>query len=102
MQEDRIKMGFRQGERVRIKNPLSEYTGCRGTVIIGATDPPSGVVALGHFVAIDGENGRTRPFLVSDLEPLRIARVAGAGERVRSKSAEADSGKDRRTPFQGD
>jgi hypothetical protein len=83
-------MGFRQGDRVRIKNPLSEYTGCRGTVIIDATAQPSDVVTLGHFVAIDGENGRTRPFLVTDLEPLRAMRVSGAGERERQAPTQGD------------
>ena len=43
-----------------------------------AEDQPEGVHALGHFVAIDGENGRTRPFLIGDLEPLRVARVRPA------------------------
>lgn len=68
-------MSFRQGDRVRVKNPLSEYTGCRGTIVVDAADQPEGVHALGHFVAIDGENGRTRPFLVADLEALQVARV---------------------------
>ena len=70
-------MAFRRGDRVRIRNPRSEYTGCRGTV---AEEPADGVVALGHWVAIDGENGVARPFLVDDLEPLQAA-------RVRSRSA---------------
>lgn len=66
---------FREGDRVRIKNPVSEYTGCRGTIVLDATDQPDGLLPLGHFVAIDGENGRTRPFLIEDLEPLQVARV---------------------------
>ena len=77
-------MHFRNGDRVRIKNPSNEYTGCRGTVVVDAADQPAGVLALGHFVAIDGENGRTRPFLLADLEPLRVARVES-----RSKSRDA-------------
>jgi hypothetical protein len=77
-------MQFRSGDRVRIKNPSNEYTGCRGTIVVDAADQPSGVLALGHFVAIDGENGRTRPFLIADLEPLRVA-------RVRSNSASRDA-----------
>jgi hypothetical protein len=65
-------MGLRQGDRVRIRNPHSEYTGCRGTVV----DPDeAGVSALGRLIAIDGENGIARPFLVGDLEQLRAARV---------------------------
>ncbi|MFK7897418.1 MAG: hypothetical protein AB8G23_16385 [Myxococcota bacterium] len=68
-------MPFQTGDRVRIKNPQSEYTGCRGTV----SDQPGSdsVSTLGHLVAIDGENGMTRPFLVGDLVPLRAARVSG-------------------------
>jgi len=70
-------MGFQQGDRVRIRNPQSEYTGCRGTITDEAAGQAIGVTALGHFVAIDGENGRTRPFLANDLEPLRAASVRG-------------------------
>lgn len=66
-------MDLRQGDRVRIRNPHSEYTGCRGTI----ADPDvQGVTALGRLVAIDGENGLARPFLVGDLERLTVARVA--------------------------
>jgi hypothetical protein len=66
-------MPFQTGDRVRIKNPQSEYTGCRGTI----ADPTSAasVTVLGHLVAIDGENGIKRPFLVSDLVPLQAVRV---------------------------
>ena len=68
-------MPFQTGDRVRIKNSQSEYTGCRGTI----ADQPSsdGVTQLGHLVAIDGENGITRPFLVADLVPLRAVSVRG-------------------------
>jgi hypothetical protein len=68
-------MSFRRGDRVRIIDPNSEYTGCRGTIADAETDPPTSVRVLGHEVAIDGENGRSRPFLVDALEPLRAARV---------------------------
>jgi hypothetical protein len=74
---------FKPGNRVRILRPVSEYTGCRGTI---AEDPsgalPEGIAPLGHFVAIDGENGIIRPFLLSDLVLLRARRVRppGAGE----------------------
>lgn len=95
-------MGFRDGDRVRIKNPASEYTGCRGTIADGEHAAPAGVTALGHQVAIDGENGRTRPFLISDLEPLAAARVrrpaansAGRDDAHSSASADGASG---RTP----
>lgn len=75
-------MSLRPGDRVRITHPNSEYTGCRGTI----ADSPdvAGVHALGHLVAIDGENGITRPFLVSDLEPLLAARVRSRAQDARS------------------
>ena len=89
-------MPFRQGDRVRIKDPLSEYTGSRGTVMIDASDQPEGVLALGYFVAIDGENGRTRPFLVRDLERLQVARVGARSVPGRPAiSAENGRGEDR-------
>jgi hypothetical protein len=78
---------FRQGDRVRIRNPHSEYTGCRGTVV-DADEP--GVTALGRLVAIDGENGIARPFLVADLERLRAARVTGRAEGRRCSESEGD------------
>lgn len=83
-------MSFRRGDRVRIISPNSEYTGCRGTIADAETDQPAFVSVLGHEVAIDGENGRTRPFLVADLEPLRVARVATRSRADRS--GEADGG----------
>lgn len=66
-------MAFCDGDRVRILRTPSEYTGCRGVVVEaeGAGQP----VPLGHLVAIDGENGVTRPFLVGDLELLLPVRV---------------------------
>jgi hypothetical protein len=72
-------MQYRLGDRVRIRNPHSEYTGCRGTI---ADDPAPGIGVLGHHVAIDGENGITRPFLLGDLEPLRPARVRPRGSAL--------------------
>ena len=80
-------MGFRQGDRVRIRNSHSEYTGCHGTIV----DPDeAGVAALGHLVAIDGENGIARPFLVADLELLRAARVALLRESSLRMEVDAD------------
>ena len=70
-----MNLRFRRGDRVRIINSNHEYTGCRGTVADAPSDAASGVVQLGHHVAIDGENGLTRAFLVSDLEPLRAMRA---------------------------
>lgn len=69
-------MSLRQGDRVRIRALHSEYTGCRGTVVDADEE---GTIVLGRQVAIDGENGLARPFLVEDLERLRPARVAAPG-----------------------
>lgn len=82
---------FRRGDRVRVIHPNHEYTGARGTI----ADPPeeAGVALLGHHVAIDGENGLTRPFLVADLQPLRAMRagVHRAGvTRPRESASEQD------------
>jgi hypothetical protein len=49
------------------------------------------VHALGHLVAIDGENGITRPFLVSDLEPLRAVGVRSRARDVRSGEGDGHS-----------
>jgi hypothetical protein len=71
------RVSFQAGDRVRIRKPESEYTGCRGTVV----DDPAlqlntpGVTPLGYFVAIDGENGVRRPFLAQEIEVLRPAVV---------------------------
>lgn len=72
-------MAFRNGDRVRILKTPSEYTGCRGIIV--EAEAASQAVPLGHLVAIDGENGVTRPFLLVDLElllPARVRRNAGA------------------------
>jgi len=81
---------FRRGDRVRIIDPNHEYTGCRGTIADPESADPesahsSGVTVLGHHVAIDGENGLTRPFLVAELQPLRAVR-AGARTRAQQKN----------------
>jgi len=68
-------MSFRPGDRVRIINPNNEYTGCRGTIADSSSEQSAGITVLGHEVAVDGENGMTRPFLVADLELLRAART---------------------------
>lgn len=88
-------MGFSKGDRVRITNPNSEYTGCRGTIADAggaAGEQPSDVIVLGHQVAIDGENGVTRPFLLSDLEALRAARVGGRANEARGTKRESPPG----------
>jgi len=75
---------FRPGDRVRIIHPNHEYTGCRGTIADDAQADADGVTVLGHHVAIDGENGLTRPFLAAELEPLRAARAGGRSAGART------------------
>jgi len=82
----KIEKHFVPGDRVRIRKPRSEYTGCRGTVSQQPGSPGREVAPLGYFVAIDGENGVTRPFLVADLELLEAARV----RRVRRARGRSD------------
>lgn len=68
---------FAVGDRVRVVAGDGPYTGCRGTV----AEPPyplpstSDGAPVGCYVAVDGENGRVRPFLCRELERVRIARV---------------------------
>jgi len=69
---------LRPGDRVRVLQPETVYTGCRGTVV---EDPAALPTPLGHYVAIDGENGTARPFLAQHLERMRPARVRTAGAR---------------------
>ena len=81
-------MSFQTGDRVRIRKPASEYTGCRGCIVDDPGGAANGVTPLGHWVAIDGENGVARPFLVEDLDALRPARVrVPAREAARSGGA---------------
>lgn len=68
--------GFRNGDRVRVCEPEGEYSGCRGTIV----DAPESSgqqceLPLGYMVAIDGENGVSRPFLIQHLEALQLASV---------------------------
>ena len=79
---------FRPGDRVRIINPNHEYTGCRGTVAAQDADAAPGVTVLGHHVAIDGENGILRPFLVTDLQPLRAMRAGSRAAEARRSDSE--------------
>jgi hypothetical protein len=68
-------MTFRAGDRVRVKAPRSEYTGCRGTIMPDPNASEQGTLPFGFYVAIDGETGGPVPFLVEDLERLQGARV---------------------------
>jgi len=68
-------MSFRAGDRVRVKAPGTEYTGCRGTVMPDPSATEQGVLPFGYYVAIDGETGGAKPFLVEHLEQLQGARV---------------------------
>ena len=84
-------MNFRRGDRVRITNPNCEYTGCRGTIADSPSEQPAGILVLGHEVAVDGENGVTRPFLVADLELLRAARVPAGNRDARTRDVDDGS-----------
>ncbi len=83
------------GDRVRIIASGNDYTGCRGTVAPSPYSVPDGEagVPLGYYVDIDGETGGPRPFLVEELESLRVARVRppdSSGPRRRQRRAGAD------------
>ncbi|MDE0885115.1 MAG: hypothetical protein OSB70_06245 [Myxococcota bacterium] len=68
-------MKYFPGDRVRIRRVESEYAGSRGVVAETQATGQGDASPLGCFVAIDGENGRVRPFLIADLELLRAASV---------------------------
>jgi len=82
-------MIFRPGDRVRIKHPGSEYTGCRGTVMADPAATEQGVLPFGYYVAIDGEVGAPRPFMVEDLEAVRGRSVRPMAESARRESERA-------------
>jgi len=78
-------MALKHGDRVRILKERSEYTGCRGMIVQEPSQGSGDLSALGYFVAIDGENGKTRPFLVADLEVLQAASVRRPERSVSAK-----------------
>lgn len=84
-------MRLRTGDRVRVIQPDGPYTGSRGSIARdpNGADPAEDSEPLGYYVAIDGENGRTRPFLAQDLELLGAAR-ARPGRRAASREAGSD------------
>jgi hypothetical protein len=81
---------FRVGERVRVIASEDPYTGCRGTVAEAPSEVPDGADGdpLGCYVAIDGENGRTRPFLAVDLERIPVARARSRPSPARTPARE--------------
>lgn len=96
--EARLTMRFQQGDRVRIVQAKGPYTGCRGTIAdasavtdvagagVGAevgAGVDDGQLPLGYYVAIDGENGVVRPFLVEALE-----RIGAVSSRRRETAAD--------------
>ena len=89
------------GDRVRIRRPDSEYTGCRGSVapapgLAADRSEGQGTLPLGYFVAIDGENGVVRPFLLEDIELLRPASVRRAAAPAGATGRAAEGAPDRR------
>ena len=83
---DSAAKGFHNGDRVRVCQPRGEYSGCRGTIVeapAASGEQPS--LPLGYMVAVDGENGVARPFLIQHLEPIRLAAtrsVTGGASRT--------------------
>ncbi len=90
-----MSLRFQPGDRVRIIHPNHEYTGCRGTIAEAdrAALADDGVTVLGHHVAVDGENGLTRPFLASELEPLRVMRAGTRSARARKPLRDVKAGR---------
>lgn len=78
-------MSFRPGDRVRIRHPESEYTGCRGTIVAGPGSNDPHTLPLGFYVAVDGENGVAQPFLSQDLD--RVAARAVRSSRAAAENA---------------
>lgn len=88
--EARLTMRFQQGDRVRIVQAKGPYTGCRGTIAdasavtdVAGAGVDDGQLPLGYYVAIDGENGVVRPFLVEALE-----RIGAVSSRRRETAAD--------------
>ncbi len=79
-------MRFEQGDRVRVVQAESPYTGCRGTIAGASGSSRDSRLPLGYYVAIDGENGVVRPFLIEALE--RIAAVSSRQPGAASDRAE--------------
>ena len=87
-----MKQGtYRAGDRVRIARPDSVYTGCRGTVAKHPGGDPDST-PLGYHVAIDGENGLTRPFLTHELARLTAVKVRRSETREQGAHRENDEG----------
>ncbi len=81
-------MAWKTGDRVRVTQEQSPYTGCRGTVTEASGPCGDGQLPLGYYVTIDGENGVARPFLTDALE--RITAVASR-PRVRDQDCAQES-----------
>lgn len=79
-------MRFYRGDKVRVVQAESPYTGCRGTIAAASGSSREGQYPLGYYVAIDGENGVVRPFLIEALE--RIAAVSSRPRGAASDRAE--------------
>jgi hypothetical protein len=77
---------IKAGDRVRVVRPASSYTGCRGTVVEASGPCENGQLPLGYLVAVDGENGVTRPFLAADLQ--RVKAVCARRDAAESRRVE--------------
>ena len=88
---DHSSSDWKRGDRVRVVQPQSPYTGCRGTIVEDSGSQASDQLPLGYYVAIDGENGIAQPFLTAALE--RIGAVSSRGLRQRREPGrDAQSG----------
>ncbi|MCP4036338.1 MAG: hypothetical protein GY733_05320 [bacterium] len=67
---DESRKIWNKGDRVRVIQSQTPYTGCRGTVLEGSGSAEGDQLPLGYYVAIDGENGVARPFLTDALERI--------------------------------
>ena len=78
---------WNKGDRVRVIQERSLYTGCRGTVVEASGSAADGQLPLGYYVAIDGENGVAQPFLTNALE-----RIAAVSSRSRGRAVDQTEG----------
>ena len=90
-----MSLRFQPGDRVRVIHPQHEYTGARGTIADAGHADVDGLSVLGYEVAIDGENGLTRPFLAGELEPLRAMRAGTQSAQARPSRTEQGPGSHR-------
>ena len=83
--EAQLAIRFEQGDRVRVIQAESPYTGCRGTIADASGSADDGQPPLDYHVAIDGENGVVRPSVIAAREHITAVsspRRDGAADRA--------------------